>query len=123
MLQVALIALASLASTLPQVAPRASEPATEKIAVKVRYVGDLGYPRGREFVELLERHFETVAATDETAIESPAVAEKLFADAEVLVVDADLTGLLPPAYGKPMVVISGPGVKTAESLGAKLDWL
>ena len=40
-----------------------------------------------------------------------------------IALNGEYIGKLPAAYSKPMVVISGPGVRTAEGLGGKLDWL
>ncbi|MCA8981815.1 MAG: hypothetical protein H6831_00420 [Planctomycetes bacterium] len=100
-------------------APAALEP----IALTVEYVGDPATPRGKAFVALLEEHFTSVEAVDAKQLGAPADSAQRFAGADVLLVDADLTGHLPDGYGKPMVVISGLGVRTAEGLGAKLDWL
>lgn len=104
--------------------PAATQSATpEKLALHVGYVGRPESARGRSFVEFLRAEFATVTATPAARLSPDAAELKALAKAQVLVVDADLAGKLPAAYPQPMVVLSGPGVRTAESLGAKLDWL
>lgn len=108
------------------VAPATSQQdgaAAEPIALTVEYVGSPDTDRGRAFTALLREHFAEVQATEAGAIHSPAAAADAFDDADVVVIDANLVGRLPDGYPKPLVVISGAGVHTAESIGAKLDWL
>ena len=109
----------AVAADAPDVAP--ARPT--KIPLTVEYVGKADSERGRSFLELLGRHFETVDSTNVRSLRSAEDAESAFANADVLLIDGNLAGKLPRGYAKPMVVVSGMGVKTAESLGAKLDWL
>ena len=95
----------------------------EKIPLKVQYVGKPDSERGRAFTAFLEANFAECHATDRGSLKSPEDSVKAFEQADVVVVDTRLEGVLPAGYSKPMVLLSGPGVKTAVSQGAKLDWL
>lgn len=96
---------------------------TPSIDLTVEYVGAPDSDRGRAFAALLGEHFSEVRMTAARDIDSPEAAAAAFDDADVVIVDSGLVGRLPDGYSKPMVVISGYGVHTAESIGAKLDWL
>jgi hypothetical protein len=95
----------------------------EKLDLSAAFVGDVDAARGKEFLELLGANLREVKGLRRSDLKTPEVAVAALAAMDVVVVDQDLTGLLPAGYAKPMLLISGPGVKTAESLGAKLDWL
>lgn len=114
-------ALAAL--LLAPTAIQQSDAGTPPIALTVEYVGAPDSDRGRAFAALLGEHFAEIQVTPARDIDSPEAAAAAFDDADVVVVDAGLVGRLPDGYSKPMVVISGYGVHTAESIGAKLDWL
>lgn len=101
----------------------AQAPQDEKIALAVAYVGQPDSERGKDFVAFLGQQFTTVLPVPARALEGPAFAAQALLGAQVVVVDANLAGVLPDGYSKPLVLLSGPGVQTAEGLGAKLDWL
>lgn len=102
---------------------QAAESSEEKIPRAVEYVGRPESERGKSFVEFLRKNFTEVHATSLASLKTAEDAVKAFSDSDVLVVDTSMSRLLPPAYSKPMVLLSGQGVRTAEGLGAKLDWL
>lgn len=102
---------------------QSEETGDKRITLAVEYVGAPDSTRGKSFVEFLEANFTKVHATDRANLRTAEDSVAAFASADVLVVDTNLSGVLPPAFSKPMVVLSGRGVQTAESLGAKLDWL
>ena len=114
------LSLLPLLLALPQGAPQQTP---ERLPVAVHYAGDPQSERGRAFVAFLGEQFATVGTSSRKQLKTAEAAAARFADADVLVVDTDLTGRLPRGYDKPMVVVSGPGQRTAESLGARLDWL
>jgi len=107
---------------LPQGRPDV-RPAPDKLPLAVQYVGRHQTERGKAFVSFLNEQFATVFATAPKDVATAAAAQRAFADADVLLVDSNLAGRLPAGYAKPMVVVSGQGQRTAESLGARLDWL
>lgn len=116
----AIILLAMLAGAANAQAPESND---KRLDLAVEYVGAPDSARGKSFVQFLRANFEKVHATNRASLRSAEDSVNAFKNADVLVVDTNLSGLLPPAYSKPMVVLSGRGVQTAESLGAKLDWL
>ena len=115
-----LVLAAPQGQEVPQAAPK---PAAAPLPLTVEYVGNPSSARGRDFAAFLRTEFQTVDVTDARSLKTPEDAAAAFEGADVLVIDTNLAGRLPAAYGMPMVVLSGPGVQTAEGLGAKLDWL
>lgn len=115
----------ALASLTALAASANADPAANALAdpaavdLSVVYVGS--GDRAADFDAFLSARFTDVTVLNAGDVRGPELGGA--ADGDVLVVDANLVGALPAGFDHPMVVVSGPGVQTAESIGAKLDWL
>ena len=128
------LALAALA--LPcaaQVAVAAAEHTTRPVVqdLRVLYAGDPDDARTEDFEKFLAAHFKAVGTTSYSTF-SPAAMDdydvvifdwgKIF-DRENNRLHSPERPALPADFSRPMVLIGAPGIRIAESLGARLDWL
>ncbi len=114
-----LISLLSAAAWLPQDAVLPSP----KIDLIVEFVGGRDASRSADFQAFLEANFTGVQMTSGAALRSGKVPVSALDDADVVIIDTNLVGVLPAGFSKPLVAIGGSGVHTMEGIGAKADWL
>jgi len=122
-------ALAALA--LPTAAQVAADAAPAVQDLRVLYAGDPDDARTEDFEQFLAKHFKAVGTTSYSTFTPAAMSGydvvifdwgKIF-DREQSRLHSPKRPELPDDFSRPMVLIGAPGIRIAESLGARLDWL